>query len=141
MVRKHSLAGIIGTALLLAAVGCGGGGGGGGGAAGPSGSTGAPQSASEDDQIVVGYDFNQDQQLDVLTLDSTTSPFRIVSAFEGTSGGGFVDATAQRAGQAIDASISDALATYLAGSIALGEDTEIDVVDSAGRDVTVTVYE
>jgi hypothetical protein len=138
MARKHAVTGVIGAALLVYLTGgCSGGGGGGG----SSGGTGSMAGAAEDDQVVVGYDHNNDQQLDVLTLDSTTSPFRIVTALEGTPAGGFVDRTAQRAGQAIDTSISDALAAYLASSIALVEDTEVDVVDSVGRDVTVTVYE
>jgi hypothetical protein len=134
----HLLAGALVGALALASAGCGGGG---GGTSGTQSTTTPPAAQQQADQVVVAYDFNNDSALDVLTLDPTTTPMRIVSVLEGTAAGGFTDQSAARSGQPIDAKVSDAVAGYLVDADSVGSGTEIDVVDASGRDVTVTVYE
>jgi len=125
----------VALALLSAAclAGCGKGGGGVSGASGAAGTTG--------EQVVVAFDFNTDGWGDVLTLDFSTAPARIVTALQGDASGGYVDATAQLKGQAIDGKLSDAIAAYVAGSLEVASGTDLETVDSAGREITVTVYE
>lgn len=130
--------------LCLAAValsGCGGGGGGGGGddtAAIPApGGSGDTQSQ----YVVVRYDHTGDGNADVLTLDPANEPFTVVEALAGTADGGSVDATPSLTGQAIDPAISDALSAFLADSLEVASETELDAIDSLGNSVTLTVYE
>ncbi len=129
----------LAAALLVAAAGCGGGG---GGTSGSSVKTTPPSPASTDGQFAVQFDYNDDEHQDMLTLDSTVQPMRIVSVMDGGPNGTFTDTSAAlRPGQSIDASLSSGLATYLANSIDVGSGTEVQIRDSMGRDVTVTVYE
>lgn len=135
------LAGALIGALALAAAGCSGGGGTSATMSVAPPPPASPTPGSSDGQFVVAYDYNNDEQLDLLTLDSTVSPMKIVAVFEGTAGGGMTDQTTARAGQPIDPKISDALGTYLSSATEIASGTEIELTDSAGVTVNLTVYE
>ncbi|MHC4550725.1 MAG: hypothetical protein ACYTEZ_18350 [Planctomycetota bacterium] len=121
------------AALACALVGCSGSG------SGPPGGDDVVSVAQE--RLVVQLDVNGDNAPDVLTLDTSKTPFRIVEALEGTVGGAPVDATAILGGQPIDAEISRALADYLAASFAVGTRTELDVRDVNDQLVTLVIFE
>lgn len=115
-------------------------------ACGGSGSPGAsriaqPSDLPEEAHIVVEYDHDKNDTLDVLTLDPSTEPMTIVEALEGDGEGDLLDRTAERAGQAIDASLSEALASYLAGTLNMGGEATIEATDVHGDTVTIKVYE
>ncbi len=99
------------------------------------------ESIPQESQVVVRYDLNGDSLPDMLTLDTTQEPFRIIEALEGTADGGARDLTNIMRDHAIDASVSQALANYLAQSLEAGRETELDVADVAGREFTVTIFE
>lgn len=131
------------TLFAVALTGCGGGGGGGGGG-GDSAAAPIPVGGAGDTQsqyVVVRYDYTGDGNADVLTLDPANEPFTVVEALAGTADGGSVDATTALSGQTIDPAISDALLAFLAGSLEVASETELDAVDSLGNSVTLTVYE
>jgi len=112
-----------------------------GGSSGAAPAQPALDSVPQEAQVVVRYDLNGDSNPDLLTLDTTQTPFRIMEALDGTADGGAVDSTAVRRGQAIDPAVSDALATYLTQSTAAGTETRLDVVDQNGNPFTVTIFE
>jgi len=131
------------AALLFAA--CGGGGGGGGSIDVPVVSTPTPTTGdttlTEQQLVVVRYDFDGDDNPDVLTLDRTESPLTIVEALKGTATGDAVDVTASWAGQAIDSSISDAINSQLISTFSVGGETNVYVTDNLGHESTVTIFE
>lgn len=118
-------------AALVAACG-----GGGADAVGPV--TPTPQAQQPGQQVVVSYDINNDQHPDTLTIDADGT---IVEALESTGGADPVDTTDIRKGQKIDVRIAEAVAAHVAESVALASRTQLDVVDSNGNTVPVTVYE
>jgi hypothetical protein len=89
------------------------------------------------DQIVVQFDINGDEDPDLLTVEKDGT---IVASLEST-GGDPVDTTDLRKGTKIDAKVAEAIAAYVDQSIALASETRLDVVDSQGATVTVTVFE
>lgn len=120
---------MLGVALIaISLVACGG-----GGAEAPAPTTSV---VPQESQVVVRLDLNGDQDPDLLTLDTSRTPFTIVTALEGA-----VDTSDIRRGQPIDAAVSDALANYLVDSFGVGAERELEVVDTAGHPVTVTVFE
>jgi hypothetical protein len=52
-----------------------------------------------------------------------------------------VDATAAWEGQALDTAVTDAILSHLSESMNVAGETEVYVVDSAGKEQTVTVFE
>jgi hypothetical protein len=150
--RKGGLAMTVskaGAAFLLAFLsaalfGCGGGGGGGGGSdiavnppPGGAGDTTVPPG----EYVVVRYDQDADGNPDLLTLDKTETPFTVVEALAGTDDGGSVVVTEKLGGRPIDPAISDALASYLAESLEVASETDLEVVDSSGSEISITVFE
>ena len=121
------------AALAVGLAGCGGSG---GGTSGGSDLTSVAQA-----RLVVQMDLNGDDAPDILTLDTSKTPFRIVAALQGTLGGDPVDMTPLLAGQTIDSEISRALAEHLGSSFGVGTRTELDVQDATGKLVTVVVFE
>jgi hypothetical protein len=121
------------AAVAVLVAGCGGG----GLSSGKLGTT----TAAPEDQIVAAYDQDNDGNQDLLTLNPNVSPMQILGAIQGQTGGGFVDVSAQLAGQPIDANISAAISNYLANSVELGAGTDLEVQDVSGRALVVTVYE
>ncbi len=119
-------------ALLLAAA-CGGSGGTGGGQ--------PPLQALDQQTLVVQMDQNGDDELDLITLDISESPFVILECLYGMPGGDFEDVTASLKGLAIDPAVSGALATYVGGSYGVGDRTELDVTDTNGDPMKVVVFE
>ena len=91
--------------------------------------------------LVVEIDVTGDETPDVLTLDTTETPFRIVEAIQGVQNGKPIDATGLLAGQTIDPDLSEALAKHLADSLNVASRTELELVDSQGRTIPVTVFE
>jgi len=134
----HRGSGLCVLAVALVAAGCGGGPGA-APAAGPTAVTGA--ALGEANTVVVRYDADGDGSADLLTLDTATAPFAVVEALLGSPGGGGSDATAAWRGRTIDPRIAEALADHLAGSFPDGEEVDLDLTDSLGRPVTVTVFE
>ncbi len=120
------------AALLLLAAGCGGGGG--------SGVSQSPQ-ALDQQTLVVQMDQNGDNELDLITLDISESPFVILECLYGMPGGDFDDVTNIVRGLAIDPSVSGALATYVGGSMGVAERTELDVTDTNGDPMKVVIFE
>lgn len=120
---------ICACAALLAACG-------GGGDTLPAAAASDPLAQSE--QVVVRYDLNGDDELDTITIDRDG---RIVEALESAAGGDPVDTTDARRGQAIDPRIAEAIEAHLSNSVAVASETRLDVVDSMGRTVPVTVFE
>jgi hypothetical protein len=145
MSRTACLMACVTAALLFAA--CGGGGGGGGGiSTSPVGSTPTPDgpgtSEPESTQlVVVRYDYDGDENPDVLTLDSSESPMEIVEALKGTDTGDVVDVTTDWAGQKIDSAISDVVTSHLTFTFSVGDKTDVFVTDTQGHDATVTIFD
>ena len=110
----------------------------GGGADVIGAATQSPQAQQTGQQVVLSYDINNDQHPDTLTIDADGA---IVEALESTGGADPVDTTDIRRGQRIDVRIADAVAAHVANTVALASRTQLDVVDSNGRTVSVTVYE
>ena len=93
------------------------------------------------ERLVVQMDYNGDDAPDVLTLDTSETPFTVVEALEGSAGGDPVDVTDILGGQAIDPEISRALAEYLANSFSVATRTELDVRDAKDQVITLVIYE
>ena len=121
------------VALALFAA-CGGGGGG-------SGGSQAPIQALDQQTLVVQMDQNGDNELDLVTLDLSESPFVILECLYGQPGGGFDDVTPYVKGLAIDPAVSGALATYVGDSMGVAERTELDVTNTHGDPMKVVVFE
>lgn len=118
-------------ALLLLVAGCGGSGGSGGGQ--------PPLQALDQRTLVVQMDQNGDDELDLITLDISESPFVILECLNGMPGGDFEDVTPLLKGLKIDPAVSGALATYMGGSF--GEDrAELDVTNTEGDPTKVVVF-
>ena len=102
-------------------------------------STSTPPSLAQEDpgQIVVSMDINGDDDPDLLTVEADGT---IVAALEST-GGDPIDTTDLRKGQKIDAKVAEAIAAYLSNTVELASETRLDVVDSTGVTVSVTVFE
>jgi len=96
---------------------------------------------AQEQQVVVRYDYDGDGNPDHLTLDTTKTPYTIVEALGGTAAGVPLDMTGALKDQPIDSAISDALATYMAGSLGVASEVALDVTDTGGRELTVTIYE
>lgn len=90
--------------------------------------------------LVVRYDFDQDDHADVLTLDATQRPLRIVEALQGGARGAFVDATARWRGRSIDAELDAVLHTYLERSLSVASETPLEI-QVRGRPVLLSVIE
>ncbi|MHC4971505.1 MAG: hypothetical protein ACYTG3_04170 [Planctomycetota bacterium] len=105
----------------------------------PTGGSAVTSVAQE--RLVVQMDINGDEAPDVLTLDTSETPFQVVEALQGTAGGDPVDVTDVLGGQAIDPEISRALAEYLATSFSVATRTELDVRDANDQLVTLVIYE
>ncbi|GIW71717.1 MAG: hypothetical protein KatS3mg102_1259 [Planctomycetota bacterium] len=136
MRNRTALAAVAGWACAALLLGCGGG--------SSTGGVASPSSApavEEEGQLVVRFDHDRDGLPDVLALDPSAEPFRIVKALLGTPSGDLVDRSAALAGQPIDAGISAAIAAYLDGSAELAAATELSAFDSAGNPVFVTIFE
>jgi hypothetical protein len=125
--------GVAVAALLLVFAGCGGGGGSGG-------SQPTPQ-ALDQQTMVVQMDQNGDNELDLITLDISESPFVILECLYGMPGGDFDDVTNSVRGLAIDPAVSGALATYVGSSMGVAERTELDVTDTNGDPMKVVIFE
>lgn len=93
------------------------------------------------ERLVVQMDYNGDDAPDVLTLDTSEAPFKVVEALQGTAGGAPVDVTDVVGGQTIDPEISRALAEYLTNSFSVATRTELDVRDANDQLVTLVIYE
>jgi len=91
--------------------------------------------------VVVQYDQDGDDSPDLVTLDSSEMPYRIVEMLGSQPGGGAVDMTPLYAGLEIDTEIASAIAAHLASNLASDGETEIEVEDSTGRQHTVRIYE
>jgi hypothetical protein len=103
--------------------------------------TGTIESVPQESQVVVRYDHNGDTLPDVLTLDTSRSPFRIVEVLEGTDSGDPVDRSAFLRDRPIEPAISGAVPSYLAESMQVASETDLDVTNLSGDSVTVTVFE
>jgi len=91
-------------------------------------------------QVVVRLDWDQDGHTDVLTLDTSTNPLVVTDALRGTADGGGVDATAAWRGRSVGPVLNDTLQLYLARSMSVASQTDLDVV-LYGKHITVTVIE
>ncbi len=91
-------------------------------------------------EVVVRFDRNGDGQLDLLTLD-VTDDLKIVSALDGSAVGDPIDVTPVLKGTELDPEIVRALKTYLANSLEIASETQLDVVDQNGATVTITIFE
>jgi len=131
--KKRGVLGAI-VALALAAAGCGGSG-------SSAGGNPPPLQALDQQTLVVQMDQNGDNELDLVTLDMSESPFVILECLYGMPGGDFKDVTATVRGRAIDPAVSGALADYVGGSFGVGDRTELDVTDSKGDPMRVVVFE
>ena len=89
------------------------------------------------EQVVVQLDINGDDDPDLLTVETDGT---IVAALEST-GGDPVDTTDLRKGHKIDPKVAEAIAAFVERSVELASETRLEVVDSAGLPVTVTVFE
>jgi hypothetical protein len=121
------------AALLLLLASCGGSGGTGGGQ--------PPLEVLDQRTLVVQMDQNGDDELDLITLDISESPFVILECLYGMPGGDFRDVTPQLRGLAIDPAVSGALATYVGNSFGVADRTELDVTNTNGDPMKVVVYE
>ena len=92
-------------------------------------------------RLGVEYDQNADGELDVLTLDTTTTPYRIVEMLQGMPAGAPMDVTPVMYGAEIDPGISAALANHLGNSINVRTRTEMNVRNQLGESATIVVYE
>lgn len=102
-------------------------------------STPPPLVQEDPDQglVVVSLDINGDDDPDLLTVEPDGT---IVAALESTSGDP-IDTTDLRKGQKIDAKVAEAIAAYVSNTVELASETRLDVVDSTGATVSVTVFE
>ena len=98
-------------------------------------------SAPQTQEVVVRFDRNGDDQPDLLTLDTSDENLKIVSAFDGRAVGDPVDVTPVLAGTELDPEIVRSLKTYLANSLEVASETQLDVVDRNGNTVTITIFE
>ena len=107
-----------------------------------SATVGKPTAAGDEcaSRVAVRLDWDQDGHLDVLTLDTSTNPLRVVDALRGTADGGAVDATATWRGRSVGPVLNDTLQFYLARSMSVASLTDLEVV-LYGQPVTVTVIE
>ncbi|MHC4817107.1 MAG: hypothetical protein ACYTF8_03465 [Planctomycetota bacterium] len=105
----------------------------------PTGGSAVTSVAQE--RLVVQMDINGDEAPDVLTLDTSETPFQVVEALQGTAGGDPVDVTDVLGGQPIDPEISRALAEYLATSFSVATRTELDVRDANDQLITLVIFE
>lgn len=127
---------------LALAAGCGSG----GGAVGTTGDTGGDNggittSPQQQQRLVVQFDQNGDDEPDLITLDTSETPFKVLEALEGVSGGTMRDVTESLAGQTLDTEISNAIAGYLANSYNIGKRIELDVTNQAGQSMTLVIFE
>lgn len=90
--------------------------------------------------IVVRYDFDLDDYDDVVTLDVSEHPGRVVEALQGLANGVFVDASARWGGQAIEADLDALLRAYLERSFAVASETQLET-QVGGRPVLISVIE
>jgi len=95
----------------------------------------------QNETVVVRYDRNGDDLPDLMTLDRSKEPYVIVASLDGTADGNALDTSDLLRGLPIDPAISRALALYLGASYKAGAETDLDVADSTGRDLKVTVFE
>jgi len=100
-----------------------------------------PVAAPQQTQVVLNYDRNGDDLLDLVTVDTATEEFRIVAVLDGSPSGQTVDMTASLAGTALDPSIATALRIHLADSLEVASETRLDVLDGNGNPIPVTVFE
>ncbi len=101
----------------------------------------AVASVSQTQEVVVRFDRNGDDQLDLLTLDTSDENLKIVSALDGSAAGDPVDMTPVLAGTELDPEIVRSLKTYLANSLEVASETQLDVVDQNGETITITIFE
>jgi len=133
---KRVLSLIAGLAL---AAGCGGGA---VGTTGPTGGdTGGTTTGAQQQRLVVQFDQNGDDEPDLITLDTSETPFKVIEALEGVSGGTMRNVTKSLAGQTLDIEISNAIAGYLANSFNVGKRTELDVTNQQGQTMTLVIFE
>ncbi len=102
-----------------------------------SNSTPPPLAQEDQGQVVVSMDINGDDDPDLLTIETDGT---IVAALEST-GGDPLDTTDLRKGQQIDVKIAEAIAAYVSQAVELASETRLDVIDSTGATVSVTVFE
>ena len=125
---------------LALAAGCGSG----GGAVGSTGggdTGGITTSPQQQQRLVVQFDQNGDDEPDLVTLDTTETPFKILEVLEGVSGGTMRDVTATAAGQTLDTEISNAISGYIANSYNVGKRSELDVTNQQGQSMTLVIFE
>lgn len=91
--------------------------------------------------VVAQYDEDGDDSPDMVTLDASATPYRIVEMIGTRPGGGAVDKSAAFAGREIDPRISDAIAAHISDALASDGNTVIEVVDSTGRAHTVRLHQ
>ena len=91
--------------------------------------------------VVAQYDADGDDSPDMVTFNASRTPYRIVEMLGSRPGGGAIDKTDLYAGREIDPLIADAIAAHIAADLASDGDTELEVVDSSGRQQTVRIYE
>ena len=132
---------VAGTAAwllsLLLVAGCGGS----GGDPTSPGPGEDPPTAIPQQTLVIQMDEDGDDEPDLLTLDVSQRPFRIVEALRGQTAGDPVDYSDLWRDREIDPQISDALADYLAGSIRVGQRTELNARDRLGQTHRIVVFE
>ena len=85
--------------------------------------------ASDDEaRVVIRVDWDHDGRPDLLTLDTSTNPLRIVDAIRGTEDGGGEAASAAWRGLVVEGALNDALQQYLTRSLSGGTATDLDVL-------------
>jgi hypothetical protein len=141
MTARRCLRGLCAVFIAAALGACGGGGAAAPASPGTNPAVGGTDSASPLDTLVVMYDVTGDGNPDVLTLDRTTDPYTIREAIVATDAGPSVDRTDQLKGTTIDPDVSRALADWMANTVDVASGSRLNVVDSAGRETTVTIYE
>jgi hypothetical protein len=111
------------------------------GSSSSSGGDTPPLQALDQQTLVVQMDQNGDDELDLITLDISESPFVILECLYGMPGGDFEDVTPLVKGLGIDPAVSGALATYVGGSYGVADRTELDVRTANGDPMKVVVFE
>ena len=124
---------ILSSLLAIGVTGCGSG----GGAATPSAT---PQTA-QPETMVVQYDRNDDGEPDWVTLDTSSSPFRVIEAVHGAANGEPLDMTDVLLGTSIDPDLSQALADHLARSFDVNTRTELEVLLTEGGRIGVSILD
>jgi hypothetical protein len=124
------------AALALVLAGCGG-----SGSTSASGGGGGSLQALDQETLVVQMDQNGDNELDLVTLDISESPFVILECLYGMPGGDFQDVTATLKGRPIDPAVSGALANFVGSSFGVADRTELDVPDANGNPKRVVVFQ